>query len=379
MTVNNSETTHKLINADSRNLSVIPDQSIDLIVTSPPYPMIQMWDDQFGLMNKEISTSLRELDGIHAFELMHQELDKVWDESYRVLKEGSFACINIGDATRTIGSVFRLYSNHSRIVSYLSKLGFDILPMILWRKQTNSPNKFMGSGMLPAGAYVTLEHEYIIIARKGGKKTFKTPDEKKRRMNSSFFWEERNLWFSDLWDFKGVSQILNIKNLRERSAAYPFELAYRLINMYSLYEDVVLDPFLGTGTTSFAGLSSGRNTIGIEIDAEFIPLIKNGISEYLSKANLRLLERIENHREFVKLRTEKKGDLKYSNIPHRFNVMTKQETKLILKKVVDIQPKTENSFITTYEEIGELSDGVSKERLEEEYDMASVKQTSLMF
>ncbi len=379
MIVNNSKTTHKLINADSRNLSIIPDESIDLIVTSPPYPMIQMWDDQFGLMNSEISTSLRDLDGNSAFELMHQELDKVWKESYRVLKQGSFACVNIGDATRTVGSIFRLYSNHSRIVSYLSKLGFDILPMILWRKQTNSPNKFMGSGMLPAGAYVTLEHEYIIIARKGGKKTFKTAGEKTRRMNSSFFWEERNQWFSDLWDFKGASQILNIKNLRERSAAFPFELAYRLINMYSLYDDVVLDPFLGTGTSSFAGISSGRNTIGIEIDPEFISYIKNEIPEYLSRANLRLLERIENHREFVKSRTEEKGNLKYTNTPHRFNVMTKQETKLILKKVVDIRPKAENSFVTTYEEIGKSGDGGSKERLEEEYEMANVKQTALMF
>ena len=110
----------------------------------------------------------------------------------------------------------------------------------------------MGSGMLPAGAYVTLEHEHILVLRKGNKRNFKTPEEKLRRQKSAFFWEERNLWFSDLWeDLKGTKQNNIDKNIRERSGAYPFELAYRLINMLSLREDKVLDPFLGTGTTTW--------------------------------------------------------------------------------------------------------------------------------
>ena len=87
--------------------------------------------------------------GLFAFELMHIELDKVWNEVFRVLKEGGIACINIGDATRTINKNFQLYSNHSRIINHCTKIGFSALPMILWRKQTNAPNKFMGSGMLP--------------------------------------------------------------------------------------------------------------------------------------------------------------------------------------------------------------------------------------
>ena len=100
---------------------------------------------------------------------------------FRVLKNGRFACINIGDATRKIRDDFCLYPNHARILNYLLDIGFSALPDILWRKQANAPNKFMGSGMLPAGAYVTLEHEYILIVRKGSKREFKTEDEKENR------------------------------------------------------------------------------------------------------------------------------------------------------------------------------------------------------
>jgi len=197
-------TTHKIIFQDSSNMRVLSDESIDLVVTSPPYPMIEMWDQIFADQNEEIGRALKNNDGPTAFELMHQALDKVWDELYRVLKVGGIACINIGDATRTINSRFALYTNHSRIHTYMQNIGFSALPAILWRKQTNAPNKFMGSGMMPPGAYVTLEHEYILILRKGNKKEFKTIDEKKQRRESSFFWEERNVWFSDLWCLTGL-------------------------------------------------------------------------------------------------------------------------------------------------------------------------------
>ena len=228
-------TTHKIIYKDSKQMKDLADESIDLVVTSPPYPMIEMWDQIFASQNEKIGRALKKKDGPAAFELMHQELDKVWDELYRVLKEGGIACINIGDATRTINSHFALYTNHSRIHTYMQKLGFSALPAILWRKQTNAPNKFMGSGMMPPGAYVTLEHEYVLMLRKGNKKEFNTNDEKKLRRESSFFWEERNNWFSDVWmDLKGTSQNLFDIKTRGRSAAFPFELPYRLIAMFSI-------------------------------------------------------------------------------------------------------------------------------------------------
>ncbi|MFM6984985.1 MAG: DNA methyltransferase, partial [Chitinophagaceae bacterium] len=137
-----------------------------MVVTSPPYPMVEMWDDIMGRQNIAISKAQIKQKPNEVFELMHQELDKVWKECFRVLAEGGFLCINIGDATRTVNGNFKLYDNHSRIAQYCNSIGFNEMPCVLWRKETNAPNKFMGSGMLPCGAYVTLEHEYILIFRK---------------------------------------------------------------------------------------------------------------------------------------------------------------------------------------------------------------------
>ena len=125
--------------------------------------------------------------------------------------------------------------------------------------------------MLPAGAYVTLEHEYILILRKGTKREFNKAEERQNRRESAIFWEERNAWFSDVWmDVKGTGQELFKKATRSRSAAFPFEVAYRLINMFSVRGDTVLDPFLGTGTTTAAAMACGRHSLGFELDANFL-------------------------------------------------------------------------------------------------------------
>lgn len=97
-------------------------------------------------------------------------------------------------------------------------------------------------------------------------------------MKSSFFWEERNVWFSDVWDIKGTKQNLQKSKTRERSAAFPFEIPYRLINMFSQKGDMILDPFLGTGTTIQAAIVCGRNSCGYEIDANFEQIIREGIN-----------------------------------------------------------------------------------------------------
>ncbi|HKK49024.1 MAG TPA: site-specific DNA-methyltransferase, partial [Alkalispirochaeta sp.] len=251
-------TTHRVIFESATSLPDLPDHSVDLVVTSPPYPMVAMWDEIFALQEPGIQSSLEANDGVGAFSSMHAVLDEVWRESARVLRPGGFVCINIGDATRTVGGDFRLYANHARITRAMERVGMHALPAIVWRKQTNAPTKFMGSGMLPSGAYVTLEHEYILVFRNGGKRSFAS-GERDHRRRSAFFWEERNQWFSDLWDLKGVRQRLQTDASRVRSGAFPFELAFRLINMYSLHGDTVMDPFVGTGTTMVAAVSSARN------------------------------------------------------------------------------------------------------------------------
>lgn len=323
-------TNHRIEFSDSRSIPMIENNSVDMVVTSPPYPMIEMWDELFSKMNSEIRNALEQCNSRQAFELMNKELDSVWEEVARVVKESGFVCINIGDATRKIGKEFQLYSNHSRITSKFISLGFQPLPIALWKKSTNAPNKFMGSGMLPAGAYITLEHEYILVFRKGGKRAFKTDDGKKQRNQSAFFWEERNKWFSDTWDLKGVKQATNDKNVRERNAAYPFDLPCRLINMYSVKGDVVLDPFLGTGTSTFAAIASERNSIGVEYDVNFSSIIKNGLKDFSKSVNAMITKRLEDHISFCKKHQSEKGPLKYVNANFGFPVMTKQEINLDL-------------------------------------------------
>jgi len=332
------KTAHKVLFKNAQDMEEVPDETVDLMVTSPPYPMIAMWDDIFSEQNPAIGEMLRKDDGCGAFELMHKELDTVWTQVYRVLKNGGFACINIGDATRTINGEFKLYPNHSRILKHCLKLGFSPLPEILWRKQTNAPNKFMGSGMLPAGAYVTLEHEFILILRKGRKREFSDPKEKLSRQESAFFWEERNEWFSDIWEnLKGTKQNNIDRVIRDRSGAFPFELPYRLINMYSVKEDTVLDPFLGTGTTMVAAMATGRNSIGFEIDPNFKHHIFGRFDNIVDFSNQQIEDRLRKHVIFVKERTMTHGGLGYASKRYGFPVMTKQETQIFFDELSEIR------------------------------------------
>lgn len=345
------ETTHKIIIDDARNINSLKDKSIQLMITSPPYPMIKMWDECFSKQNPYIKKALEEQNGSEAFELMHKELDKVWDEVSRVLSPGGIACINIGDATRNINNNFQLFNSHSRITEKFIKNGFQCLPNIIWKKPSNSPNKFMGSGMLPPGAYVTLGHEYILIFRKGHKREFKTIGDKENRNESSFFWEERNKWFSDIWeDLKGVRQDINNNEMRERSAAFPFELVYRIINMFSVKDDWILDPFLGTGTTTIASMASQRNSIGLEIDPLFSEYIIKNINNSKDYMNDYIKKRIDNHINFVHNRIENENkEIKHFNNHHNFKVMTKQEKNMKLKKISHIEMENTSTYKVIYQ------------------------------
>ena len=341
---------HSIIIDDARRLKNIDNESVELIVTSPPYPMIEMWDDVFTKLNPSIGEALTDNNGLKTFELMHRELDKTWKECYRVLKPGCIACINIGDAVRTINKNFQLYSNHTRIINTMRDTGFTQLPDILWRKQTNAPNKFMGSGMLPACAYVTYEHEYILIFRKGEKREFINGDNKDMRRKSAFFWAERNIWFSDIWtDLKGASQNLCDKSARTRSAAYPFELAYRLICMHTIYGDTILDPFLGTGTSTAAAITSCRNSIGIDIDMDISTTIHNTIQSSLKTGRKHLFDRLSNQEKFISARSESGKKIKYMNKNHNTGIVTSQETDIMIYAPKKIAPLPGHKYDVEYE------------------------------
>ena len=343
-------TDHRLYIANANHMADLPPESIHIVVTSPPYPMIGMWDESFASQDPSIATQLRSGDGWGAFRRMHNILDVVWRESARVLANGGIACINIGDATRTIAGAFALYPNHARILSCFVDLGFTPLPAILWRKQTNAPNKFMGSGMLPPGAYVTLEHEYVLILRKGDKRPFVSEDAKAARRSSSFFWEERNHWYSDVWlDLKGVNQSIADRQSRDRSAAFPFELPYRLISMFSVKGDTVLDPFLGLGTTMLAAMAAGRNSVGYEMDPALRSVILDQLSSVVSVANERIDARLKDHGAFVRSRHASKGVFGYRNTNYFFPVVTRQEVDLLLNRMVKVEVAADQTcFQSTY-------------------------------
>lgn len=329
-------TEHRYIVGDSFKRWSLEDETVDLIVTSPPYPMIEMWDHIWTSEKSTITDHIANDNGKKAWAVMHQILDQSWTESFRVLKPGGYVCINIGDATRTLGGRFQIYPNHSRIIQGCQEVGFDLLPSIIWRKPTNAPNKYMGSGMLPAGAYVTLEHEHILIMRKGEKRAFAKAD-RERRSESALFWEERNLWYTDLWtDILGAQQKLNISSQRKRSAAYPIDLPYRLMMMYSIAGDLVLDPFAGVGTTSLAAIATGRNSISMDIDEKLVNSSLKMPTKRDTKDNLNALtnNRLKDHMEYVN--TKDMLFFRYRNEPLGIPVKTMQEKHLNLYTIKSI-------------------------------------------
>ena len=225
-------------NHSSESMPEIDDDSVHLIVTSPPYPMIQKWDELYGTVN---------------FNEQHHRLDQVWKECHRILIPGGICCINIGDATRTINKEFCCYPNSARVTQALYSLKFTPLIPILWKKISNRPNAFLGSGMLPPNGYVSQDCEYILIFRKGNLRKFKPKD--RRRYESAYTKEERDKWFQQIWEIKGARRA-------GKTSEFPEEIPYRLIRMFSIKGDFVVDPFSGTGTTGDVAMKLGREFIG---------------------------------------------------------------------------------------------------------------------
>jgi DNA modification methylase len=392
------ESHHRVHVGDAREMDEVADDAVELVVTSPPYPMIEMWDDLFSTLSPDAAAALDAGDGAAAFDAMHDALADVWREVERVLVPGGIACVNVGDATRTVGDSFRVYQNHARVLEAFADLGFDPLPDVLWRKPTNSAAKFMGSGMLPPNAYVTLEHEYVLVFRNGSEsRAFPPRDE--ARYESAYFWEERNRWFSDVWtDVSGASQRVTAggdagsatsgsagggtgggsaeggpassggartdgdsgdDGLRERSAAFPFAVPYRLINMYSVRGDRVLDPFWGTGTTSLAAMVAGRNSVGVELREAFVDAFDRRVGEVPSLSREVVARRLDDHRAFVERRRGAGEEFGYTSERYDFPVVTKQERSLAFYVAADVT-ETADGHRVRHERVDDpsaLSDG----------------------
>lgn len=297
------QTSHRVVIGSSQQMPELADGSVQLMVTSPPYPMIEMWDSLFRQANPRIEALWRKLEAGSGeetvgqiYDAMHDYLAQTWRETHRVLCDGGIACINIGDATRRLNGQFQLFPNHARIMEVCERIGFTTLPYILWKKPTNKPSykgkgAFLGSGFLPPNAYVTLDCELILLFRKGNLRKF--PPHDPQRYGSAFTKEQRDEWFSQIWAVKGAKQTAS--ELERRTAAFPGEIAERLIKMFSVKGDTVLDPFLGSGTTVKTAMLNGRSSIGYEVDANLIPTIRRRIvgDEDNLPSQLQITKRLE--------------------------------------------------------------------------------------
>jgi len=345
------ETDHRVHIGDSRSLDSLDPNSVDLVVTSPPYPMIEMWDELFVSLDATIEDHLAAGRDREAFEAMHTVLDSVWETLRTVLVDGGIACINVGDATRSVDGSFRRYQNHSRVTSAFDRLGFEPLPSILWRKPTNSAAKFMGSGMLPPNAYATLEHEHVLVFRNGTDRRSFEPNAD-RRYTAAYFWEERNRWFSDLWtDITGRHQQLSGTEDRDRSGAYPVAIPYRLINMFSVYGDTVFDPFWGTGTTTLAAMAAGRSSVGKELDSGFETEFHETVDGIEPLADRLVTDRLSAHETFVEQRRADGDSFEYESENYGFPVMTKQEVPIQLFGIEAVE-RVDMGYRVRHEPIG---------------------------
>ena len=268
-------TTHRLHLADGRDLSWIPDASVHLVVTSPPYWTLKKYNDHPG-----------QLGGVADYEKFMDELDKVWRHCYRVLVPGGRLVCVVGDvclARRRNNGRHMVVPLHADISVRARRVGFDYLTPIFWSKIANASyevengSSFLGKPYEP-NAIIKNDVEYILMLRKHG--GYRKPTLEQRRL-SKLTKEEHGTFFRSFWtDLPGAST-------REHPAPFPVELAYRLIRMFSFVEDTVLDPFTGTGSTTLAAMRAHRNSIGVDIDPHYLKLAQARAAEQASDMFLR--------------------------------------------------------------------------------------------
>lgn len=284
-------TTQRLINGDARDLSFLPDESIHLVITSPPYWNLKKYND-----------SPNQLGHIDDYEHFLGELTKVWEHVFRVLVPGGRLVCVVGDvcvSRRQFGRhlVFPLHSDISVICR---RIGFDNLNPVVWHKIANASyevengSKFLGKPYEP-NAIIKNDIEFILMQRKPG--GYRKPTDEQRRM-SKIDKKDFNEWFQQIWTIPGAST-------KKHPAPFPIKLATRLVRMFSFYGDTVLDPFCGRGTTLIAALRNGRNGIGIEIDPEYcrmaVKFMNTECVDLFSKTNLVFEKTIKEFDDVVQL------------------------------------------------------------------------------
>lgn len=253
------KTNHRIIIGDSRKMDELGNSTIHLVVTSPPYWQLKDYgsEDQIGFNN--------------SYEDYINNLNLTWKECYRVLHPGCRMLVNIGDqfARAVYYGRYKIIPIRTEIIKFCETLGFDYMGAIIWQKKTTMNTTggatVMGSYPFPRNGIIEIDYEFILIFKKPGKAPKVNKETKQQSIISKEKWKE---YFSGHWYFNGARQ-------DEHIAMFPIELPKRAIEMFTFIGDTVLDPFAGSGTTSLAAILTNRNSIGYEINKEFLQTIKD--------------------------------------------------------------------------------------------------------
>lgn len=304
------KTNHKIINGDSRDMNLIPAESIHLAITSPPYWQLK----DYGSENQI---------GYHdSYEKYINNLNLVWKECYRVLHKGCRLCVNIGDqfARSIYYGRYKVIPIREEIIKFCENIGFDYMGAIIWQKVTTSNTTGgglqMGSYPFPRNGILKIDYEFILLFKKLGDAPKPTSEQKELSKMTS---EEWNTYFAGHWNFNGARQDNHI-------AMFPEELPRRLIKMFSFAGDTVLDPFAGSGTTNLAAKNLGRNSVGYEINPVFIPVMQQKLGSNQIDMN-------ETQYEFLSQDTAIDFDEAIRNQPYIFKDPHKFDKKVDPKKL----------------------------------------------
>lgn len=300
-------TYHKIIIGDSRNMEEVSSDSVHLIITSPPYWQLKDYGvrGQIGFNDK--------------YEDYINNLNLVWKECYRVLHNGCRLCINIGDQfSRSVYyGRYKVIPIRTEIIKFCETIGFDYMGAIIWQKvttcHTTGGATVMGSFPYPRSGILKLDYEFILIFKKLGRSPRVSKPAKEASRLSRKEWTE---YFAGHWNFAGEKQDKHL-------APFPEELPKRLIKMFSFVGDVVLDPFLGSGTTSVVALKLRRNSIGYEINKDYHSIIKNRVQNAIGLFNK------EAKIQFLVQKSKKVDwDLEIRNLPYIFKDAVMFERKI---------------------------------------------------
>ena len=334
------KTTHKIINGDSRNMAELADKSVNLIVTSPPYWQLKDYgtDSQIGYHD--------------SYENYINNLNLVWKECYRALHNGCRLCINIGDqfARSVYYGRYKVIPIREEIIKFCEIIGFDYMGAVIWQKVTTTNTSGggvqMGSYPYPRNGVLKIDYEFVLIFKKLGEAPKHTKEQKELSKMTA---EEWNTYFAGHWNFSGAKQDKHI-------AMFPEELPRRLIKMFSFIGETVFDPFAGSGTTSLAARNLNRNSIGYEINPEFIPIIQSKLQTYRADINSTSYSFVEQDNAVIDFEKEiNKLPYKFTD-PHTLN-------KKIDPKKLQFGSKLDKEGDTKKQELFTVKEVISPEKI----------------